>query len=1444
MNKVAVPVIIFCLGMSSLVPSNQALAIENTSTTIGTTAVTSGKLIDSPYSIKVPTQKDPLLYIPNQYSFFPRFTSDTKISYVVSGTARTLPASDVVFQPNTITPGAEDTYLEASKVGIYNSRWVDLRLIPLELTSPITVGHAASTFLRFTNTGTTSDPIVKIQYLDHETKQPVDVSGFFTYTDIDNAESLKIFKESNMQNIYVMEKSTLLYSDDGTSTSITSGGVASDEFVKESWGSFIYGPTDHLIMAPRAAGTSVIGYIGKSLVPIDFPKPQFIADEATSNVEDNQVEYTTIQEVPYRDTDDIESKLVMKTSLEDILDIQDVKITDISGKDASSLFTMAIDKNTNTVTATATSTALKNANLYSNSYMLKVTANLKAGADYDSYLKNKHLEIPAVSATELAAKTLTSDSAIAKIRIFDAPVLTASNLHATAGSISADIDWMSTVSAIDEVDGDVSDKVTVDYSAVNFKKEGDYPVTYTITNSKNKTATKTVTMTITADDPVIEATDLDIIAGTDENAVSWYTGASATDKVDGDLSSQLVADYSQVNFNKEGNYPVIYSVKNSNNKALTKTVTARVTANLPVITAQDINIIAGTAATDVPWYQNTSATDKVDGDISANLTVDYSKVNFKKEGQYPVTYTVENSNNKTTTKTIQVTVSADLPVLQATGLQLLAGTKAEDVAWYQDVTATDKADGDLSTEVTADYSAVNFKKEGTYPVVYTVTNSNNKTTAVTVTVTITADAPALGAANLDTLAGTKSSDILWFQGVFATDKADGDISKDVKVDYSQVNFNKEGSYPVVYSVTNSNNKTTSKTVNMNVTAENPVLQATNLATIAGTNPNEISWFQNVSATDRADGDISTDIKVDYSAVNFKKEGNYPVVYTITNSNNKTTTKTINITVTAEKPALQASNIDILAGTKAADIPWFQSVTALDRADGDISKDVTVDFSKVQFKKEGNYPVIYTVTNSNGKTSTSTVNLQVTAKEPVLTATDLDIIAGTDAQDIAWYQGVSAEDLADGDISTDITVNYDEVNFKKEGNYPAAYSVTNSNGKTTTTTINVHVTAENPVLHASDLAIIAGTKEQDIAWFHNVTAEDKADGNINDQIQIDYSSVDLNKEGNYPVTYTVTNSNNKITTQTVNIQVTAENPVIEASNISVLAGSTSEEYPWFQNVTATDKVDGDISQHVSVDYSQVDFNKEGNYPVSYTVTNSNDKETTITINLQVTAENPVITAVNKSILAGTKSEGISWFDDVFATDKVDGDLSSDVTVDYANVDFNKEGTYPVHYTVTNSNGKTTVETVQIEVTAEMAILKASNLTVMQGASEDSVAWLENVTAEDTVDGDIIDQVTYDASQADLTKAGNYPVVYSVTNSNNKTTTTTVNLQVIAPQLAPAQPAPEQPTPTQPEVKQPEPKQPIIKKVLPKTGDTSALLYVLLGSAFILFGTLLQRRRKQD
>ncbi|MBC1476016.1 DUF5011 domain-containing protein, partial [Listeria grandensis] len=545
--------------------------------------------------------------------------------------------------------------------------------------------------------------------------------------------------------------------------------------------------------------------------------------------------------------------------------------------------------------------------------------------------------------------------------------------------------------------------------------------------------------------------------------------------------------------------------------------------------------------------------------------------------------------------------------------------------------------------------------------------------------------------------------ISWFTDVTAEDKVDGDISPDVSVDYSGVDFQKEGSYPVVYSVTNSNGKTTNATVNMQITAEAPVIQANDLSAIAGTKPTDISWFTGVTAEDKVDGDISSDVSVDYSGVDFQKEGNYPVTYSVTNSNGKSASTTVNMQITAEAPVIHAKDMAAIAGTKAIDISWFTNVTAQDKVDGDISSDVSVDYSGVDFQKEGNYPVVYSVTNSNGKSASTTVNMQITAEAPVIHAKDMATIAGTKATDISWFTDVTAEDKVDGDISPDVSVDYNGVDFQKEGNYPVVYSVTNSNGKSASTTVNMQITAEAPVIHAKDMAAIAGTKATDISWFTDVTAEDKVDGDISPDVSVDYSSVNFQKEGNYPVVYSVTNSNGKSASTTVNMQITAEAPVIHAKDMATIAGTKATDISWFTDVTAEDKVDGDISPDVSVDYSGVDFQKEGNYPVTYSVTNSNGKSASTTVNMQITAEAPIIQAKDMSALVGTKATEISWFADVTAQDKTDGDISSDATVDYSSVNFQKEGNYPVVYSVTNSNGKSASTTVNMQIIADAPVI---------------------------------------------------------------------------------------------------------------------------------------------
>ncbi|EUJ40691.1 cell wall surface anchor family protein, partial [Listeria rocourtiae FSL F6-920] len=154
-----------------------------------------------------------------------------------------------------------------------------------------------------------------------------------------------------------------------------------------------------------------------------------------------------------------------------------------------------------------------------------------------------------------------------------------------------------------------------------------------------------------------------------------------------------------------------------------------------------------------------------------------------------------------------------------------------------------------------------------------------------------------------------------------------------------------------------------------------------------------------------------------------------------------------------------------------------------------------------------------MTNSNGKSASTTVNMQITAEAPVIQAKDMSAIAGAKANDINWFTDVKAEDKVDGDISVEVNVDYSGVNFRKEGNYPVVYSVTNSNGKSASTTVNMQITAEAPVIQAKDMSAIAGAKANDINWFTDVKAEDKVDGDISVEVNVDYSGVNFRKEGN-------------------------------------------------------------------------------------------------------------------------------------------------------------------------------------------------------------------------------------------------------------------------------------------------------------------------------------------
>lgn len=176
------------------------------------------------------------------------------------------------------------------------------------------------------------------------------------------------------------------------------------------------------------------------------------------------------------------------------------------------------------------------------------------------------------------------------------------------------------------------------------------------------------------------------------------------------------------------------------------------------------------------------------------------------------------------------------------------------------------------------------------------------------------------------------------------------------------------------------------------------------------------------------------------------------------------------------------------------------------------------------------------------------NNTVENKSPVIKAEDVTIVVGDKFNAL---DGVTAYDEEDGDITHKIKVKKNNVVEDKAGVYDVTYKVEDNNGNITEKTIKVTVKAkeeattnEKPVIEAKDKVIELGSK---VDLLDGVSAYDKEDGNLTDNIIIKESNVDLFKAGVYSLTYSVKDSNGNETTKTIKVTVVSKDTVDNSTN---------------------------------------------------------------------------------------------------------------------------------------------------------------------------------------------------------------------------------------------------------------------------------------------------------
>ncbi|MBC1746914.1 immunoglobulin-like domain-containing protein [Listeria seeligeri] len=307
------------------------------------------------------------------------------------------------------------------------------------------------------------------------------------------------------------------------------------------------------------------------------------------------------------------------------------------------------------------------------------------------------------------------------------------------------------------------------------------------------------------------------------------------------------------------------------------------------------------------------------------------------------------------------------PVLEAMNMELHVGDSFQPL---DNVKATDALDGDITNQVKVIQNNVNVQEEGVYQIRYQVTNQHGLQTELEIQVTVVNDAPTIYAENQVISLQQPYSPL---EGISATDTEDGDITSSIRVTENNVQIDKEGTYTVTFSVVDRHGKETMKTIQVQVVNDAPVIQAENQVIEVG---DTFSPLQYVSATDKQDGDLSSQIEVIQNEVNTQLAGKYQVTYRVIDQQGKVTTKTITITVRGANtvPILE---VPLAITTNVGVAPdWLLGVKATDAEDGDITDMIKVDVNQVDLNTPGTYTAVYSIKDSAGETVEKTVLVHV------------------------------------------------------------------------------------------------------------------------------------------------------------------------------------------------------------------------------------------------------------------------------------------------------------------------------------------------------------------------------------------------------------------------------------------------------------------------------------
>ena len=657
-------------------------------------------------------------------------------------------------------------------------------------------------------------------------------------------------------------------------------------------------------------------------------------------------------------------------------------------------------------------------------------------------------------------------------------------------------------------------------------------------------------------------------------------------------------------------------------------------------------------------------------------------------------------------------------------------------------------------------------------------------------------------------------------GATASDNVDGVITNNITVNSTAVDVDTEGSYTVIYTVSDAagNSASVNRIVTITPDVTNPVITLTD-----GSQSIELgSVYTELGATasDNINGDITASIDIDSSGVNVSAKGNYTVSYTVSDAAGNTAIARRVVTINADEASAAAisevsqaagnsdgsgvsiNDLNAIAGLNnqnAANLEAYQAaIAAANNAAasdlGDVANiqalinevnllsaigaaadnaDITATFTEAQL----NSLSLVGVTSANAIAYNTYIDANADFFSTPVTSVELQsmvhIVNVIEASKLAADPSALTDTLlqnAGVKVNSDFTSAL--TNAERIAIAVAIVSATPEPG-TTAELQALTQTAVTPLLTLignTIMSIEQGTSYND----PGATASDLYDSLASPGVVVGGDSVNTNSVGTYTVTYNVSDEagNAAIAViRTVNVVDTTA-PVI----IVVGGGAITHEQGTVYTdtgVTATDA----LSAIPVVTSGSVNTAAAGDYVLTYTATDSSANSTTVTRTVTVADSiGPVITLIGDTIMV---MEVGNIFADAgaMATDTVDGDLTSTILVTGV-VDTSAVGAYTLRYTVSDmSNNEAIAVTRTVIVEAAPVSI---DLVIPDDLSVNATGFLTGVNLDPggaasaiSSEGNILDVVP---DQAGPFYSGSYEILWSATTAGI-TVSATQSLKVV-------------------------------------------------------------------